>query len=76
MRRNWPTRATDWPDLPHRQHHVAGEKAFVDYSGKRVGIVDPSTGKMREAEIFAVDFALNAHMRSRSPCPGFCQFIT
>ena len=45
-------------------------------SGKRVGIVDPSTGKMREAEIFAVDFALNAHMRSRSPCPGFCQFIT
>ena len=25
-----------------RQHHVAGEKAFVDYSGKRIGIVDPS----------------------------------
>ena len=21
-----------------RQHHVAGEKAFVDYSGKRIGI--------------------------------------
>ena len=35
-----------------RQHHVAGEKAFVDYSGKRVGIVDPSTGEIREAEIF------------------------
>ena len=26
-----------------RQHHVAGEKAFVDYSGKRIGIADPST---------------------------------
>src|ERR1700692_3090407 len=35
-----------------RQHHVAGEKAFVDYSGKRIGIADPSTGEIREAEIF------------------------
>jgi transposase len=35
-----------------RQHHVAGEKAFVDYSGKRVGIADPETGEIREAEIF------------------------
>src|SRR5271156_5334180 len=26
-----------------RQHHVAGEKAFVDYSGKRIAIVDPAT---------------------------------
>jgi transposase len=35
-----------------RQHHVAGEKAFVDYSGKRIGIVDPTTGEIHEAEIF------------------------
>ena len=35
-----------------RQHHVAGEKAFVDYSGKRIGIADPSTGEIREAGIF------------------------
>ena len=35
-----------------RQHHVAGDKAFVDYSGKRISIVDPATGEMREAEIF------------------------
>ena len=35
-----------------RQHHVAGDKAFVDYSGKRIGIVDPATGEIREAEIF------------------------
>ncbi len=34
-----------------RQRHVAGEKAFVDYSGKRIGIVDPSTGEIHEAEI-------------------------
>ena len=35
-----------------RQQHVAGHKAFVDYSGKRVPIVDPSTGELRMAEIF------------------------
>ena len=35
-----------------RQHHVPGEKAFVDYSGKRIGIVDQTTGEIREAEIF------------------------
>ena len=35
-----------------RQHHVAGEKAFVDYSGKRIAIVDPSSGEIHEAEIF------------------------
>ncbi|CAN2536077.1 hypothetical+protein [Methylocapsa aurea] len=35
-----------------RQHHVAGDKVFVDYSGKRIGIVNPVTGEIREAEIF------------------------
>ena len=35
-----------------RQHNVAGDKLFVDYSGKKVGIVDPATGVVREAEIF------------------------
>jgi transposase len=35
-----------------RQHHIAGNKAFVDYSGKRIEIVDPSTGELRKAEIF------------------------
>jgi transposase len=35
-----------------RQQHVAGHKLFVDYSGKRVPIVDPLTGEVRVAEIF------------------------
>lgn len=35
-----------------RQHHVAGDKLFVDYSGKRLGISDPVTGEIRMAEIF------------------------
>ncbi len=35
-----------------RQEHVAGDKVFVDYSGKKLPIVDPATGEIREAEIF------------------------
>jgi transposase len=35
-----------------RQTHVAGHKAFVDYSGKKVPIADPLTGEVRMAEIF------------------------
>jgi len=35
-----------------RQTHVAGHKAFVDYSGKKVPIVDPFTGEVRMAENF------------------------
>ena len=35
-----------------RQHHVAGDKVFVDYSGKKIAIVNPATGEVREAEIF------------------------
>ncbi len=35
-----------------RQHHAAGDKVFVDYSGKKIGIVDPQTGEVRAAEIF------------------------
>ncbi|WP_158745670.1 IS21 family transposase [Acidisphaera sp. L21] len=35
-----------------RQSHVAGHKAFVDYSGKQVPITDPVTGEVHPAEIF------------------------
>jgi transposase len=31
---------------------LAGDTAFVDYSGKGVPIVDPATGEVRLAEIF------------------------
>lgn len=35
-----------------RQHHVAGEKVFVDFSGKTIAITDPATGAVRTAELF------------------------
>ena len=35
-----------------RQVHRAGEKLFVDYSGKKPEVVDPRTGEVREVELF------------------------
>ena len=38
--------------LSMRQIYRAGEKAFVDYSGKRPAIVDAQTGGRQEVELF------------------------
>lgn len=35
-----------------RQSHTAGEKTYVDYSGKRPEIVDPKTGEVTPVELF------------------------
>jgi transposase len=35
-----------------RQTHRAGDKLFLDYSGKRPEIVDPRTGEVRTVELF------------------------
>ena len=35
-----------------RQRHRAGEKLFIDYAGQTVGVVDRTTGEVREAQIF------------------------
>lgn len=41
-------------DLVMRQTHRAGEKAFIDYSGKRPTIIDPETGEVVEVELFVM----------------------
>jgi hypothetical protein len=38
--------------LSMRQVHVAGDKLFVDYSGKKPSVVDPETGELVEVELF------------------------
>lgn len=38
--------------LTMRQEHRAGEKLFIDYSGKKPHIVDPKTGEVVEVELF------------------------
>jgi transposase len=35
-----------------RQTHIAGERVFVDYSGKKPHLVDPRTGELIEVELF------------------------
>jgi transposase len=35
-----------------RQVHRFGEKGFVDYAGDTVGVVDPGTGEVRQAQVF------------------------
>lgn len=38
--------------LTMRQLHRAGDKAFIDYSGKKPSIVDPTSGERVEVELF------------------------
>ena len=41
-------------DMPMRQTHRAGEKGFLDYSGKKPAIVDPQTGEVTEVELYVM----------------------
>ena len=64
-----------------RQVHVAGDKLFVDYSGKKPHIVDATTGEVIEVELFVAALgasnltyaeatcdAARARLRSRATC--------
>ena len=37
-----------------RQAHKGGEKAYVDYSGKKPRLVSPTTGRVKEVELFVM----------------------
>ena len=39
-------------DVVMRQEHRAGERLFVDYAGQTVGVVERSTGEVRQAQVF------------------------
>ncbi|MBU4270227.1 IS21 family transposase [Candidatus Dependentiae bacterium] len=42
----------DSRELYMRIEHKAGDKLYVDYTGKKMEVVDPRTGEIRTAEIF------------------------
>ena len=46
--RRWEGRLT--PTM--RQHHVAGDKMFVDYAGATLDVIDAKTGEVRSAQLF------------------------
>jgi len=48
LHRRWTGRLT--PVM--RQHHVAGERLFVDYAGTTLEVIDAGTGEVRQAQLF------------------------
>ena len=50
-----------------RQVHRAGEKTFIDFSGKRPSLVDRRTGELRRVELFV---AVLGASRPRRPRPS------
>ena len=44
-----------------RQSHTAGEKVFVDYSGKKPRITDPTTGEVVEVELFVAALGASSY---------------
>lgn len=59
-----------------RQVHTAGERAFVDYSGKRPVVVDPETGVLRDVEMFVMVMGAShftfAEASLSQKLPDFC----
>lgn len=44
-----------------RQRHRAGERTFVDFSGKKPHLVDPKTGELREVELFVATLGASSY---------------
>ena len=44
-----------------RQHHRAGEKAFLDFAGQTVPITDPTTGEVWQAELFVAALGASSY---------------
>lgn len=59
-----------------RQIHRAGEKTFIDYSGKKMPVIDAQTGEIREmlgtrvSKIMFSRAAASARRRSDARCAG------
>ena len=48
-------------DVTLRQEHRAGEKAFVDYAGQTIPLVDPGTGEISEAQLFVAALGASSY---------------
>ena len=44
-----------------RQHHIAGDKLFVDYSGDKVHYTDPKTGQRIDCELFVATLGASSY---------------
>jgi transposase len=63
-----------------RQVHVAGERAFVDYSGKRLTLTDAVTGETRAVELFVIAMGASSYTYAEASLsqtlPDFCASVT
>lgn len=48
--------------LSMRQDHRAGEKVFIDYSGRKPSVVDAVTGEVREAELYVAVLGASSYV--------------
>lgn len=48
--------------LSMRQVHVAGEKAFFDYSGRKPQVVDAETGEVKDVELFVATLGASSYV--------------
>jgi transposase len=48
--------------LSMRQEHRAGEKLFIDYSGRKVAVLDATTGEVREAEVYVAVLGASSYV--------------
>jgi transposase len=44
-----------------RPTHRAGERIFIDYSGKTMPVIDAQTGEIREAQIFVASMGASKY---------------
>jgi len=45
-----------------RQKHRGGEKLFIDYAGQTMPVVEPTTGEVREVQIFVATWGASNYM--------------
>ncbi len=48
--------------LSMRQEHRAGEKLFIDYSGRKASVIDPVSGEVREAEVYVAVLGASSYV--------------
>ena len=62
-----------------RIQHRGGEKAFVDYSGKKARLTDPQTGQVREVELFVMTLGASGYSYAEASLsqtvPDFCRSV-
>jgi transposase len=59
-----------------RQEYRAGEKLFVDYAGETMGITDPQTGQIHQAQIFVATLGASSYtFAEASLCQDFPSWI-